>query len=56
MNEIKGIIWDFGGVVTESPFEAFNRFEIENKIPKDFIRGINATNPNTNAWALFPYT
>ena len=53
MNEIKGIIWDFGGVVTESPFEAFNRFEIENKIPKDFIRGINATNPNTNAWALF---
>ena len=53
MNEIKGIIWDFGGVVTESPFEAFNRFEIENKIPKDFIRGINATNPSTNAWALF---
>ena len=53
MNDIKGIIWDFGGVITESPFEAFNRFEAKNGIPVDFIRGVNSTNPSNNAWALF---
>ncbi len=47
----KAVLWDFGGVITSSPFEAFNRFESENNLPKDFIRGINATNPETNAWA-----
>jgi len=50
---VEAVIWDFGGVITSSPFEAFNRFEIERGIPKDTIRGINATNPDTNAWALF---
>ena len=24
---IEAILWDFGGVLTSSPFEAFNRFE-----------------------------
>lgn len=47
------VIWDFGGVITSSPFEAFARFETANELPKDFIRSINATNPDTNAWALF---
>ena len=51
--DIKAVIWDFGGVLTTSPFEAFNRFEEQHGIPKDFIRGINATNPDTNAWAQF---
>ncbi len=50
---IRAILWDYGGVITTSPFEAFNRYEKENDIPKDFIRGINATNPKTNAWAQF---
>lgn len=50
---IKAVIWDFGGVLTSSPFEAFNRYEAERDLPKDFIRGINATDPDTNAWALF---
>ncbi|MEK9869785.1 MAG: HAD-IA family hydrolase, partial [Gammaproteobacteria bacterium] len=31
--------------------EAFNRYEQDNGLPLDFIRGINATNPETNAWA-----
>jgi putative hydrolase of the HAD superfamily len=48
---LKAVLWDFGGVITTSPFEAFNRFESENNLPKDFIRGINATNPESNAWA-----
>ena len=48
---IKAVLWDFGGVLTSSPFEAFNRYEEEHDIPRDFIRGVNATNPDTNAWA-----
>ncbi|MEX2489818.1 MAG: HAD-IA family hydrolase [Pseudomonadales bacterium] len=48
---IKAVLWDFGGVITTSPFEAFNRFEAANDLPKDYIRLINATNPEYNAWA-----
>jgi len=47
------VIWDFGGVFTTSPFEAFNRFEARRGLPKDLIRTVNSTNPNSNAWALF---
>ena len=50
---IEAVIWDFGGVFTTSPFEAFNRFERAKSLPVDFIRGINATDPDRNAWARF---
>lgn len=50
---IKAVIWDFGGVLTSSPFEAFNRYEAANNIPLDFIRGVNTVNPDSNAWAQF---
>jgi len=50
---IQAVLWDFGGVLTTSPFEAFNRYEAEWGLPEDFIRQINATNPETNAWAQF---
>jgi putative hydrolase of the HAD superfamily len=50
---VEAVIWDFGGVFTTSPFEAFNRYEASRGLPKDLIRGINATNPHDNAWALF---
>ncbi len=53
MASIKAILWDFGGVLTTSPFEAFNRFEAAHDLPKDFIRRVNSTNPATNAWAQF---
>ena len=49
----KAIIWDFGGVITSSPFEAFNQFEEANGLPKDIISTINSENPDTNAWAKF---
>ena len=49
----KAIIWDFGGVITSSPFEAFNKFEEANSLPKDIIRTINSENPDINAWAQF---
>ncbi len=45
------VLWDFGGVFTTSPFENFNRYEAARGLPKDFIRGVNSTNPDTNAWA-----
>ena len=48
---IKAVFWDFGGVITSSPFEAFNKFEIDNNLPTDFLRQVNSTNPNDNAWA-----
>jgi len=50
---VEAVIWDFGGVFTSSPFEAFNRFEAEKGLPKDLIRRVNATNHHENAWALF---
>lgn len=53
MNERTCVIFDFGGVVTSSPFEAFNRMEAERGLPRDLVRRINAANPDGNAWALF---
>ena len=47
------VIFDFGGVITSSPFEAFNGMEAERGLPQDFVRGINALNPDSNAWAKF---
>ena len=48
---IRAVLWDFGGVFTTSPFIAFNRYEAEQGLPRDFIRQLNARNPETNAWA-----
>ena len=45
------VIWDFGGVLTTSPFEAFARHEREHGLPPDFLRGVNAVNHLENAWA-----
>jgi putative hydrolase of the HAD superfamily len=47
------VIFDFGGVITSSPFEAFNRLEAEHGQPHDSVRRINSVNPDGNAWALF---
>jgi len=51
MQEIKAVFWDFGGVITSSPFESFNIYEKENNLDENFIRKVNSTNPNNNAWA-----
>lgn len=50
---IEAVIFDFGGVLTSSPFEAFARFEIERGLPVDIIRRTNAANHLENAWAKF---
>src|SRR4051794_2103899 len=50
---IEAVIWDFGGVLTTSPFEAFARYETERGLPTDIIRRTNAANHLENAWAKF---
>ncbi len=49
---LRAVLWDFGGVILTSPFEAFRRYESAAGLPLDFIRTINSTNPHSNAWAL----
>ena len=48
---IRAVFWDFGGVITTSPFDSFNIYEESHNLPKDLIRTINSTNPDNNAWA-----
>jgi putative hydrolase of the HAD superfamily len=50
-NSPLAVLWDFGGVILTSPFEAFRRYEREAGLPEDFIRSLNARNPDANAWA-----
>jgi len=49
----KAILFDFGGVITTSPFDAFATYEKEISLPDGIIRKINSTNPDSNAWAKF---
>lgn len=50
---IRAVLFDFGGVILSSPFEAFNDYEREAGLAPDTIRTINATDPDRNAWARF---
>lgn len=50
---IQAALFDFGGVITSSPFEAFNAYEAEAGLEPDTVRRINATDPDANAWARF---
>ena len=52
-SDFDAVLWDFGGVILSSPFEAFNKLEAAKGLPLDTIRRINATNPDDNAWARF---
>jgi putative hydrolase of the HAD superfamily len=48
---VDAVLFDFGGVLTSSPFEAFATYEAEAGLPAGTIRLLNATNPDENAWA-----
>lgn len=50
---IRGIFWDFGGVIADSPFNNLSQLEKQLGLPADFLRRTNAVNPDTNAWARF---
>ncbi len=51
--EIRAVLFDFGGVVLTSPFDAFAAYEKAEGFPVGLIREINSTNPDDNAWAKF---
>jgi putative hydrolase of the HAD superfamily len=51
VSDIRAALFDFGGVILTSPFEAFARYERDHGLPDGFIRRLNATDPDTNAWA-----
>jgi len=50
-SQFDAVIWDFGGVLNSSPFEAFADFEMRQGIEPGFIRRVNSHNPDNNAWA-----
>jgi len=50
---IRAVLFDFGGVVTESPFTAFRKFERARGLPEGFLQAVNRRNPDDNAWARF---
>lgn len=51
MQRFRAVLWDFGGVITTSPFTAFAHYEEAHGLPSGFVRRVNATNPDHNAWA-----
>ncbi|MBA2624949.1 MAG: HAD-IA family hydrolase [Acidimicrobiia bacterium] len=51
MADVGAVLWDFGGVILSSPFEAFGAYERQWGLPEGLIRRLNATDPDTNAWA-----
>ena len=48
---IKVILWDYGGVLTESPIKNFHKFENDNNYMLNTIVKINSDNKYENAWA-----
>jgi putative hydrolase of the HAD superfamily len=48
---VRAVLFDFGGVLSTSPFDAFARYERDHSLPVGFLRSVNATDPHTNAWA-----
>ncbi len=53
---IAAVLWDFGGVILESPFDAFTRYEEQHRLPPGFLRRLNSVNPDNNAWARLERT
>ena len=48
---VAAVLFDFGGVILTSPFEAFAAYERRRGVPRDSSDSINSTNPDDNAWA-----
>jgi putative hydrolase of the HAD superfamily len=50
---VTAVVFDLGGVLTESPMHAFAAYEEEAGLPEGLIVALNSTDPDTNAWARF---
>jgi putative hydrolase of the HAD superfamily len=53
VSAVRVVLFDLGGVLTESPMDAFAAYETDAGLPSGLIRRLNATDPDTNAWARF---
>ena len=49
--EIRAVLFDFGGVILASPFDAFRSYEQAAQLPSGFLRRLNTLDPDNNAWA-----
>lgn len=47
----RAVIFDLGGVVFPSPFDAFDAYERANGLPERFIRSVVAASADHGAWA-----
>jgi putative hydrolase of the HAD superfamily len=50
---VRAVVFDLGGVITESPLDGFAAYESAAGLPDGLIRRLNSTDPDTNAWARF---
>jgi putative hydrolase of the HAD superfamily len=50
---VSAVIFDLGGVLTDSPLHAFTAYEREAGLPEGLIRRLNSTDPDSNAWARY---
>jgi putative hydrolase of the HAD superfamily len=53
MSTVSAVVFDLGGVITESPMTAFAAYEAEASLPDGLIRRLNSIDPDTNAWARY---
>jgi putative hydrolase of the HAD superfamily len=53
LSAVSAVVFDLGGVITDSPMHAFAAYEAEAGLPDGLIRRLNSTDPHTNAWARF---
>lgn len=53
MTRPTAVLFDFGGVISTSPMDAFATYEEQAGLPAGLIRQLNSTNPDTNAWAQY---
>jgi len=47
----EAVFFDFGGVISSSPFDAFAAYEVRSDLPPGTLRKINSRNSDLNAWA-----
>jgi putative hydrolase of the HAD superfamily len=50
---VSAVVFDLGGVITDSPMPAFAAYEAEAGLPDGLIRQLNSVDPDTNAWARY---
>ncbi len=50
---VEAVLFDLGGVIVSSPFHGFAAYERRVGLAPDTIRRLNATDPDTNAWARY---